>query len=82
MSTIRYSCEQLERFCCDAFEKFGFTKEEVNASTSIGIKNVETRIGLWNKNVQLFMNRLDSLSVQVLVIPLENEELINEDIDH
>ena len=60
----------------------GFTKEEVNASTSIGIKNVETRIGLWNKNVQLFMNRLDSLSVQVLVIPLENEELINEDIDH
>jgi len=58
----------------------GFTKEEVNASTSIGIKNVETRIGLWNKNVQFFMNRIDHLSVQVIVIPLEKEETANENI--
>ena len=60
----------------------GFTKEDINASTSIGIKNVETRIGLWNRNVQLFINRIDKLSVQVLVIPLENEELTNENISH
>ena len=58
----------------------GFTKEEVNASTSIGIKNVETRIGLWNKNVQFFMNRIDHLSIQVIVIPLEKEETANENI--
>ena len=58
----------------------GFTKEEVNASTSIGIKNVETRIGLWNKKVQFFMNRIDHLSIQVIVIPLEKEETANENI--
>lgn len=60
----------------------GFTKEEVNAATSIGIKNVETRIGLWNRNVQLFINRVDKRSVQVIVIPLENEEQLNENFSH
>ena len=49
----------------------GFTKEKLNAPTSIGIKNVETRIGLWNSNVQLFIERVNDVSVQVLVIPLK-----------
>lgn len=35
MSTIRYSCEQLEHFCCDAFEKFGFTKEQAAQITDV-----------------------------------------------
>ena len=52
----------------------GFTPEQLNAPTSIGIKNVETRINLWNKDVKLFINRFDSLSIQILVIPLEHEE--------
>jgi len=51
----------------------GFTPEELNASTSIGIKNVETRIGLWNSDVQLFIERVGDISVQVLVIPLKEE---------
>lgn len=49
----------------------GFTPEELNAPTSIGIKNVETRIGLWNRDVQLFIQRVKDVSVQVLVIPLK-----------
>lgn len=60
----------------------GFTAEQLNAPTSIGIKNVETRIGLWNKDVQLFINRVDNLTVQVLVIPLENKENTNENISN
>ena len=48
-----------------------FTPEELNAPTSIGIKNVETRIGLWNRDVQLFIQRVKDVSVQVLVIPLK-----------
>lgn len=49
----------------------GFTPEELNAPTSIGIKNVETRIELWNSDVQLFIERVKDVSVQVLVIPLK-----------
>ena len=60
----------------------GFTPEELNASTSIGIKNVETRIGLWKKNVQLFINRVDKLSIQVIVIPLEPKENTDEYFNH
>ena len=35
MGTIRYSAERLERFCVDAFEKFGFTKEEAKQITDV-----------------------------------------------
>ena len=28
MNSVRYSYEQLKKFCCDAFEKFGFTADE------------------------------------------------------
>lgn len=60
----------------------GFTPEELNSPTSIGIKNVETRISLWNRNVTLFIQRVNALSVQVLVIPVKEKENTNEDIDH
>ena len=52
----------------------GFKPEDVNSSSSIGIKNVETRIALWKQNVQLFINRVEGQSIQVIVIPLENED--------
>ena len=35
MSSIKYSCEQLQRFCSDAFNKFGFTKEEAEQITDV-----------------------------------------------
>lgn len=35
MSSVRYSYEQLKTFCCDAFEKFGFTAEEALKITDV-----------------------------------------------
>ena len=35
MSSILYSVSQLERFCLDAFEKFGFTREEAAQITDV-----------------------------------------------
>ncbi len=35
MNYINYSCSQLEKFCCDAFEKFGFTKEQAKDITDV-----------------------------------------------
>ena len=35
MAYVHYSFEQLNRFCCDAFEKFGFTKEEAEQITDV-----------------------------------------------
>jgi len=35
MSSVRYSYEQLKRFCCDAFEGFGFTKDEAAQITDV-----------------------------------------------
>ena len=35
MNSVRYSVSQLERFCCDAFEKFGFTHEEAAQITDV-----------------------------------------------
>lgn len=60
----------------------GFTAEELNAPTSIGIKNVETRIGLWNKDVKLHIHRITDLSVQTLIIPYYQEEPEHENINH
>lgn len=61
----------------------GFTSEQLNSPTSIGIKNVETRMRLWDSHVQLFIERIDNLSVQVIRIPLHNdEENLNEYSNH
>ena len=35
MSYIHYSYDQLKTFCCDAFEAFGFTKEESQTITDV-----------------------------------------------
>lgn len=35
MSSVRYSYNQLKTFCCDAFEKFGFSKEESEKITDV-----------------------------------------------
>lgn len=51
----------------------GFTKEQVNSTTSIGIKNVETRMNIWDENVQLCMYRIDNRSIQVIIIPQDSE---------
>lgn len=47
----------------------GFTKEQVNSPSSIGIKNVENRMEIWNEQAKLCMYRNDTLSIQVIVIP-------------
>ena len=52
----------------------GFTKEQVHSTTSIGIKNVENRIGIWDEKVQLCMYRIDGLSIQVIVIPQATQD--------
>ncbi len=35
MSSVKYSCEQIERFCRDAFVKFGFTDDEAAQITDV-----------------------------------------------
>ena len=35
MSSVRYSYEALKTFCCDAFEKFGFTAEDALKITDV-----------------------------------------------
>lgn len=61
----------------------GFTSEQLNSPKSIGIKNVETRMRLWDSKVQLFIKRVDNLSVQVISIPLDkDEENLNEHSNH
>lgn len=35
MSYIRYSYDQLKKFCCDAFKKFGFTTNEAESITDV-----------------------------------------------
>jgi len=35
MNFVRYSCAQLERFCRDAFQRFGFTEEQAAVITDV-----------------------------------------------
>lgn len=35
MNSVRYSYEQLKKFCCDAFGKFGFTADEAEKITDV-----------------------------------------------
>ena len=35
MAYVRYSYEQLHTFCCDAFEKFGFSAKEAETITDV-----------------------------------------------
>lgn len=47
----------------------GFTAEQLNSPGSIGIKNVEKRMHLWNAKVRLLIYRVEDTTIQVLVIP-------------
>lgn len=51
----------------------GFTPEQLLSSTSIGIKNVENRIRLWNENVKLYIYRIENRSIQIIIIPITTE---------
>lgn len=51
----------------------GFTKEQLNSPGSIGIKNVENRIHLWNPDVKLMIYRVGRSTLQILVIPPETQ---------
>ena len=51
----------------------GFTKEQLNSPNSIGIKNVENRIHLWNPDVKLMIYRVGRSTLQILVIPPETQ---------
>ena len=35
MNSVKYSVPQLKRFCCDAFEKFGFTSAAAAQITDV-----------------------------------------------
>lgn len=47
----------------------GFTKEQLTSPDSIGIKNVENRISLWNPAARLSIYRIGSITIQVIIIP-------------
>ena len=47
----------------------GFQKEQLSSSTSIGLKNVENRIQLWNKKIQFYIYRVEGLTIQAIIIP-------------
>lgn len=49
----------------------GFTQEELSSPNSIGIKNVETRINLWNPAIRLLIYRVADRTIQIVVIPPE-----------
>lgn len=58
----------------------GFTTEQLSSPTSIGIKNVETRIRIWNEYAKLYIYRIDGRSIQTIIIPMPTQgEEENED---
>lgn len=51
----------------------GFTPDQLTSPNSIGIKNVETRISLWNPQIRLLIYRIEGSTIQVLVIPQNHD---------
>lgn len=47
----------------------GFEPDQLFSSTSIGLKNVENRIQLWNKEVKFYIYRAGGLTIQAIIIP-------------
>ncbi len=68
MATVNYSIEQLDHFCRDAFEKFGFTREEAAQITDVllladlyGIQSHGTqRLVRYHKNIEKGCVRIDA----------------------
>ena len=56
----------------------GFTKAQLNSPDSIGIKNVETRMQIWNQQVQLSIYRIEHSSIQIIQIPKTTQGENNE----
>jgi sensor histidine kinase YesM len=56
----------------------GFTKEQLTSPNSIGIKNVENRIALWDKHVKLYLYRINHQSIQIIIIPTDFKETTDE----
>lgn len=52
----------------------GFTAGQLNSPNSIGIKNVETRISLWNPDVRLLIYRIEGRTIQLIVIPYHEKK--------
>ena len=59
----------------------GFTKEQIE-STSIGIKNVITRLELWDAGVDLSIYRIADQSIQIITIPKQLQGETHEHTDH
>ena len=47
----------------------GFTKEQLHSPSSIGLKNVENRMNLWNKDIKFYLYRVNGLTIQAVIIP-------------
>lgn len=56
----------------------GFKDEELNSPDSIGIKNVENRISLWENKIKLYIYRVEGQTIQVVIVPLKEGKLKNE----
>jgi len=54
----------------------GFKEDELQLKNSIGIKNVENRINLWDPNVKFLLYRVEGITYQFLIVP---KELIDTD---
>ena len=58
MSVIKYSYQQLKTFCCDAFERFGFSPEDAQKITDVlllsdlyGIESTSVRLVRYHKGI-------------------------------
>lgn len=47
----------------------GFDEKQLNAPDSIGIKNVDIRINIWNPDVRLYIYRIEGSTIQFIIIP-------------
>ncbi|MBQ8230518.1 MAG: Ldh family oxidoreductase [Lachnospiraceae bacterium] len=78
MSSINYSCSQLERLCCDAFVGFGFSVEEARKITDVllladlyGIKSHGTqRLVRYHKSIENGSVRVDAKPEIVFETPV------------
>ena len=78
MGSVRYSCEKLERFCRDAFVKFGFNEEEAKQITDVllladlyGVKSHGTqRLVRYHKSIENGCVRVDAKPEVVFETPV------------
>lgn len=78
MNSVNYSCELLERFCCDAFVKFGFTEDESKKITDVllladlyGIKSHGTqRLVRYHKAIENGSIKVDAKPEVVFETPV------------